>query len=116
MYGFYQETYRGSALDAVEFAEALARAEEQLRSYERCYRVSGGETARKMALCALADAIVYFQKAQNGEGGLRYAKVGTMSVSGKGIYSAVDISPKAQERELYRIACRYLSIYRGLEG
>lgn len=114
MYGFYRDTYRGTALTAEEFPEALSRATEQLESYERAYRVTGEENARKLALCALADAIVYFQNAQSGEGGLRYAKVGTMSVSGKGIYSAVDISPKAQERELYRIACRYLDIYRGI--
>lgn len=114
MYGFYRDTYHGTALREEEFSEALSRATEQLAAYERAYRVTGDETARKLALCALADAIVYFQNAQSGEGGLRYAKVGTMSVSGKGIYSAVDISPKAQQRELYRIACRYLDIYRGI--
>ena len=114
MYGFYLETYGGSALSEAEFAEAVKRATEQLALYERSFRVTGDEVARKMAICAMADAIVYFQKAQNGEGGLRYAKVGTVSVSGKGIYSAVDISPQAQEKELYRTACRYLDIYRGI--
>lgn len=114
MYGFYVETYGGSALSEAEFAEAVKRATEQLALYERSFRVTGDEVARKMAICAMADAIVYFQKAQNGEGGLRYAKVGTVSVSGKGIYSAVDISPQAQEKELYRTACRYLDIYRGI--
>ena len=113
MYGFYLETYGGSALTEAEFAEVSKRAEEQLRFYERSYRVTGDDVAKKMAVCAMAEAIAYFQAAQNGEGGLRYAKVGTVSVSGKGIYSAVDISPKAQERELYRTACRYLDIYRG---
>lgn len=113
MVEFYRDTYRGTALTEAELPEALARAREQLDFYERSYRVRGDERARKLAVCAMADAIVYFQNAQSGEGGLRYAKVGTMSVSGKGIYSAVDISPKAQERELYRIASRYLDIYRG---
>ena len=114
MVKFYRETYGGSALSEAELPEAVKRAAEQLAQYERFFRVTGDETARKMAICAMAEAIVYFQKAQNGEGGLRYAKVGTVSVSGKGIYSAVDISPKAQERELYRAACRYLDIYRGI--
>lgn len=114
MYGFYRDTYRGTGLTETEFPEALARAREQLHCYERCYQVTGDENARNLALCALADAIAYFQGAQSGEGGLRYAKVGTVSVSGKGIYSAVDISPKAQARELYRIAGRYLDIYRGI--
>lgn len=110
---FYREVYGGSALTEAELPEAVMRAQEALRAYERRYRVTGDENARKLAVCAMAEAIVYFQKAQNGEGGLRYAKVGTVSVSGKGIYSAVDISPKAQEQELYRAACRYLDIYRG---
>ena len=113
MVKFYRETYGGSALNEAELLEAVKRADEVLGEYERAYRVTGDAVARKLALCAMAEAIVYFQKAQSGEGGLRYAKVGTMSVSGKGIYSAVDISPKAQERELYRTACRYLDIYRG---
>ena len=113
MYRFYVETYGGSALNEAELREVSKRAQEQLAFYDRCYRVTGDETARKMAICAMADAIAYFQAAQNGEGGLRYAKVGTVSVSGKGIYSAIDISPGAQERELYRIASRYLVIYRG---
>ncbi len=113
MYTFYVETYGGCALSEAQLREAGKRAAEQLAFYERSYRVTGDENARKMAICAMAEAIVYFQNAQNGEGGLRYAKVGTMSVSGKGIYSAVDISPQAQARELYRIASRYLDIYRG---
>ena len=71
-------------------------------------------TMRKMALCAMAEAIGYFDAAQNGQGGLRYASVGTVSVSGKGIYSQVDISAAAQEKELYRTASRYLQIYRGI--
>ena len=69
MYGFYLETYGGSALSEAEFAEAVKRATEQLALYERSFRVTGDEVARKMAICAMADAIVYFQKAQNGEGG-----------------------------------------------
>ena len=113
MYGFYLETYGGSALSQAEFAEVSKRAQEQLALYERSFRVTGDAVAKKMAVCAMAEAIAYFQNAQNGEGGLRYAKVGTVSVSGKGIYSAVDISPQAQEKELYRTACRYLDIYRG---
>ena len=113
MVNFYRDTYGGSALSDAELPEAVKRAEEVLAAYARKYRVSGDEIARKMAVCAMAEAIVYFQKAQNGEGGLRYAKVGTVSVSGKGIYSAIDISPQAQEQALYRTACRYLDIYRG---
>ena len=113
MVKFYKEVYGGSALSEAELLEAVKRADEVLQGYERKYRVRGDEVVRKLAICAMAEAIVYFQKAQNGEGGLRYAKVGSVSVSGKGIYSQVDISAAAQEKELYRTASRYLDIYRG---
>ena len=114
MEDFYRNTYGGSALEGQQLTEALKRAEDMLACYERSYTVTGSETARKMALCAMAEAIAYFEGAENGEGGLRYASVGTVSVSGKGIYSPVDISPEAQSRELYRCAATYLDICRGV--
>ena len=110
---FYRQVYGGTALGEDTFPEAAARAADVLRGYGRAYQVTGSEEDKAKAICAMAEAIAYFDAAQNGEGGLRYAKVGTVSVSGKGIYSAIDISPKAQEQELYRTACRYLDIYRG---
>ena len=114
MYEFYRGVYHGTAIEEEEFPELMARAKDQLEAYRRCYRVEGDERAEKMALCAMAEAIGYFDAAQNGQGGLRYASVGTVSVSGKGIYSQMDISPKAQEQELYRAASLYLTICRGV--
>lgn len=113
MYTFYKEQYCGSALESGEFPEALARAKDYLQGLSHRYRVEGSERDRNMALCAIAEAMSYFDGARNGQGGLRYASVGTVSMSGKGVYSAVDISPVAQERELFRAATRYLHIYRG---
>ena len=114
LYRFYRGRYHGTALTREEFQEAAARAADVLAQYQRIWRVAGCEENRAMALCAMAEAIAYFDAAQNGQGGLRYAKVGSVSVSGKGIYSQVDISPKAQERELYRCASRYLTICRAV--
>ena len=114
MYDFYLNTYCGTAMEAEEFPYYIARAEDQLAQYARTYQVTGDGNMRKMALCAMAEAIAYFDAAQNGQGGLRYASVGTVSVSGKGIYSQVDISPAARDRELYRAACRYLTICRAI--
>ena len=113
MYDFYKNTYCGTAIPEADFPELMARAEDKLSCYERLYHVKGDADMRKMALCAMAEAIGYFDAAQNGQGGLRYASVGTVSVSGKGIYSQVDISLAAQEKELYRAASLYLTIYRG---
>ena len=111
---FYREVYLGTALEEAEFPEAAARAEDLLAEFQRNYRVSGTPEAQAMAVCAMAEIMAYFDAAQNGQGGLRYAKVGSVSVSGKGIYSQVDISPKAQRRELYRAAGRYLDICRAV--
>ena len=113
LYDFYKNTYCGTAIGEEDLPELLQRAADQLESYKRDFTVTGTKEMEQMALCAMAEAISYFDAAQNGQGGLRYASVGTVSVSGKGIYSQVDISPKAQERELYRTASLYLTIYRG---
>ena len=113
-FGFYRQVYGGTSLREDTFPEAAARAADVLRFYARSYRVTGAEEDKARAICAMADSIAYFDAAQNGEGGLRYAKVGSVSVSGKGIYSQVDISPKAQEMELYRLAGTYLVFYRGI--
>ena len=114
MYDFYRNVYKGDVLGEEEFPQLTSRAREQLARYKRVYRVTGSEEAEKYAACAMAEAIGYFDTAQNGQGGLRYASVGTVSVSGKGIYSQVDISPEAREKELYRCAALYLDIYRGV--
>ena len=112
---FYTDIYGGTALSGQALSFALARAAEQLEAFERQFTVT--ETVpdgRKKAICAMAEAMAYFEAAQNGQGGLRYASVGTVSISGKGIYSAVDISPKAQTQELLRCARVYLELYRGV--
>ena len=113
MEDFYKTIYGGKCLEGEALREYLARAQEQLALYKRIYTVSEpSPDAGSYAVCAMAEAMHYFDTAQNGLGGMRYASVGTVSVSGKGIYSAVDISPKAQSRELYRCAATYLDIYR----
>jgi hypothetical protein len=112
---FYKEVYGGTALEGAQLTEFLARAEDQLRLFEQVFTVTEFvENGRKLALCAMAEALSYFEAAQNGTGGLRYASVGTVSVSGKGIYQSMDISPAAQAKELYRCASTYLNIYRGV--
>ena len=111
---FYTDIYGGS-LQGQELCLYLRRAAEQLSRFERCYTLAEAvPDGRKLAICAMADAMAYFTAAQNGQGGLRYASVGTVSISGKGIYSAMDITPKAQEQELLRCARTYLELYRGV--
>ena len=113
-YEFYVNQYKGTAIDIARWPYLPQRAADYLAELARQCRVEGSEHDRSMAVCALAETLDYYEAAQNGEGSLRYASIGSVSVSGKGIYGQLDISPKARERELYRCARRYLTVYRGL--
>ena len=114
MYEFYSRIYCGSALSEQDFLEYWNRAMDKLACYLRTYQVRCSEELFKMASCAMAEVLAYYDDARNGQGGMRYASVGTVSVSGKGIYRSLDISPAAQNKELYRCASTYLNIYRGV--
>lgn len=114
-YDFYKETYHGSSITECEWDVFAARAQDQLNKYKRIYTVTAPEeNSEAMAVCAMAEALAYFTAAQNGMGAVASASIGSVSVSYGSSGNAVDISPKAQERELYRCACRYLQISRGV--
>lgn len=108
-YRFYTYTYMGGSIPEEEFPRLERRAGEQLARYKRTYRVTAPEAdSEDLAVCAMADALYYFEAAQNG-GIVTSSSIGSVSSSTQ----AVDISPKAQARELYRCARQYLDIYRG---
>ena len=113
-FAFYLNTYRGSSIPETEWTLFEKRAAEQLARYKRVYTVtSPDENAVAMAVCAMADALAYFVAVQNGTGGaVASASIGSVSVSYAG--EAVDTSPKAQAKELYRCACQHLDICRGV--
>ncbi len=111
-YTFYTGTYLGGSIPEADFPRLVKRAGEQLARYKRIYTVvAPDESSEDMAICAMADALYYFEEAQNGEL-VSGSSVGSVSTSYQA--GAVDISPKAQNRELYRCACLYLDIYRGV--
>ena len=112
-YEFYVNQYKGQAISAEDWPALSTRAAQQLAQYKRDYQVSGSEAAEQMAICAMADVMGYFANARSGKGGLRYVSVGSVSASGKGVYAQMEISPDAENRELYRCARRYLHIVRG---
>ena len=116
-YSYYQNTYHGTAISAEEWPSAEARADDQLKRYERIYTVTEPhEEDRNKAICAMAEAIHGFDLMLNGEGGpVSSASIGSVSVSyGNAVAQAIDVSPRGQNRELYRCACLYLDIYRGV--
>lgn len=100
-----------------EWNRFAQRAQAQLERYKRIYTVTAPEeNSEAMALCAMADALYYFECAANGNAGtVSAASVGSVSVSYQNV-GAVDLSRNGQERELYRCARLYLDIYRGCGG
>lgn len=110
MYELYIEQYGGNSLELEEFSRLFRRATATLERYKRIYTVTGSEEAEKMALCAMVDALNYYEISLSG-GIITSSSVGSVSSSTSA--ANVDISQKAQSRELYRCASEYLSIYRG---
>lgn len=116
---FYTAAYQGGSLSQEEFNCYAARAKAQLERYKRIYTVTvpeGNPDAENMAICAMAEAMYGFDLIANGEGGaVQSASIGSVSTSfGSSGAAAVDVSPKGQARELYRLASLYLDIYRGV--
>lgn len=110
-YAFYLTSYLGGSVPENEFPRLAKRAGEQLARYKRIYQVTAsGKDSEDMAVCAMADALYYFETAQNG-GLVTSSSIGSVSSSVQA--GTVDVTPKAQAKELYRCACLYLDIYRG---
>ena len=99
-YGFYRESFMGSRIPEAAFGEFMARACDALRRFEGKYSVTGCDTARSMALCAMAEHIY---DTTGRRGGVTSAAVGQTSVH----YTDRD-------RGLYDAAATYLEIYRGV--
>lgn len=116
-YDFYVNLYRGGSIPPEEWPAYEVRAADQLAQYKRTYRVRAPRPrAADMAVCAMAEALYSFDLAANGEGGpVQSASVGSVSVSYGGTAAqSIDLSPRGQEKELYRCASRYLDICRGV--
>lgn len=110
---FYKGVYQGSSIPEAEFFELAARAADQLERYKRIYTVAAPEAdSEDMAICAMADALYFFDTTMNG-GPVVSSTIGSVS-SSYGTAGKVDVSPEAQAKELYRCACLYLDIYRGV--
>lgn len=110
-YLFYADKYHGESIPFEDFPRMAARAQSQLERYKRIYTVtSPNDDCESMAVCAMADALYYFETVQNG-GLVTNSSIGSVSSSTQ--MPAVDISPNAQAAELYRCARQYLDIYRG---
>ena len=116
-YEFYSSVYHGGAIPADNWAELEARAADQLRRYKRIYTVTApDEQAEGMAVCAMAEALHNVDLIVSGDAGaVQSASIGSVSTSyGSAAATAVDVSEKGQAKALYRAACLYLDICRGV--
>ena len=114
-YQFYTEKYHGSSIPESAWPSLAQAAQAKLDRYKRQYKVvAPEENSEAMAVCAMAEALDYFTAAQNGTGAVQSTSIGSVSVSYANAANSVDLSPKGQEKELYRCACQYLEIYRGV--
>ena len=102
-YGFYTQIYLGTAIPEKAFPAFLGKAKAYLDRYKRSYRVQGGENAEGLALCAMAETLYRF----DGREGLKSMNLGGVQVH---------YDDSALRREVYRAACIYLDIYRGVAG
>ena len=66
-FGFYVNSYHGSAIDEKDWPALEREASAKLRQYKKTFTVSASdEDAEAMAVCAMAESIDYFNAALNG--------------------------------------------------
>ena len=111
-YDFYVTEYHGNRITQEEFPAAQARAADRLAHFKRLWTVTGSAQDEAMAVCAMADALYFYDCAANGML-VQSAKVGSVSSTAHA-GGAADVSAAAQKAELLRCARTYLSIYRGV--
>ena len=100
-YDFYQNTYLGSALSQTVFEKTVARAEAYIGKLERTYQVTPGcSDGRALAVCAVAEELAKQPDRSN----ISSASVGEVSIHYR----------DDGQKQLYRIACLYLDVHRGV--
>lgn len=114
-YEFYLAAYRGGSISAQDWPAAEREACAVLARYKRLYTVTAPPdivNAESMAVCAIAEALVFNAQAEAGQGAVSSASIGSVSTSYAGA-SGVDMSAKAQAKRVYNACALYLDIYRG---
>lgn len=116
-YQFYTDTYHGGAISADEWPMAEREASATLARYKRMYTITepaGAQDAEKMAVCSMAEALVFNARAEAGQGGaVSSASIGSVSVSYAGT-SSVDMTEKGKAKRVYNAMVLYLDVYRGV--
>ncbi len=103
---FYKTIYGGNLIPESDWVNYEAHASAQLIRYKDIYTVSSytSDEAESMAVCAMAETLY----TQDGQLSVKSASIGSVSVT----YGEADA--KAQAKELFKAAQRFLCIYRGI--
>ncbi len=103
-YGFYANTYLGSAIPETAFSGAAQQAKYALERFKRRYQVTGTPEGEMLALCAMAEEVYAEQRRPSN---VISSDMGQVSVR----YAT---NKRSLERRLYDQALLYLDIYRGV--
>lgn len=113
-YEFYRSTYHGGVISSADWIAAEHEAQAHLARYKRIYRVNvASEELENLAVCAMADVLVSYAETNVAGGAVTSASIGSVSESYGGTSSAEDRAMR-QEKDLYKAACLYVDIYRGV--
>lgn len=115
-YGYYAETYHGTAVDEADWpgyeARARARFARLCAQFKLVAYDGDWDGSRSNAICAMAEQMQGFDLIANG--GVESASIGTVSVSRGKALDAVDVTEAGQERALLRCAQEYFNVFAGL--
>ena len=102
-YEYYVNCYMGSRIPQREFSGLACRAQAYLEQLERTFLVVGGQDAKAMAVCAMAEELHRGAERQ-----------GVASTSIGGVRVQYRQEGKLLQK-MYQAAAIYLDIYRGKE-
>ena len=111
-YNFYKIVFKGNSIAEQDFSEAINRAYDEYKSYERLYTIFGSDCDVKKAICAMAEVKDNAVKALN-DGVVASTSIGSTSVT-YARPSAEMYSEAQQKKDMYREASKYVQFYRGV--
>lgn len=111
-YSFYTDNFNGDSIAQADWERLEKRASEKLAMIQRIYTLTPvSDDSESMAICALADAVNYFETAAGG-GLFTSSSIGSVSSSSGGV--TVDTSKAAQDAEFLDCLRAYYDIYKGV--
>lgn len=118
-YGYYEDSFGGTAIEEDDWPGYEARARAHLAKFRAQYVLTpydGDEDAAyKGTVCDMAEKLQGFDLIANGEAGAKSATIGSVSVALGNTYAqSVDLSDSGQELALLKCAQLRYNVFSGL--